>query len=121
MPHFNITSSEHLGHLLWMPDVLVNCTPIGMNPDDVVPEWMDYLLKWMNPQGTFFDMVYSRTGRTLLSHEAARRFRLNCVSGEDMLIEQAALSFQFWTGKEGAAKPMREALRVSKSVTTAKS
>jgi shikimate dehydrogenase len=112
---FEVSSLDRARGFTTIPDVLVNCTPVGLQADDELPDWAETLVRWTNPRGTFFDMVYSRNGKTALQKEA-HRLRLNCVSGDDMLVEQAALAFEFWTAKSGAANYMRKALAETKSV-----
>jgi shikimate dehydrogenase len=116
---FEASPLERSRGLTSIPDVLVNCTPVGLRAEDELPDWAETLLRWTNPRGTFFDMVYTRNGKTVFQKEA-HRLRLNYVTGEDMLVEQAALAFEFWTGRSGAVGCMRQALALQKSVGSGK-
>jgi len=55
-----------------------------------------------------FDCVYVPRETPLLA--AARARGLNAANGEEMLIAQAAIAFERWTGVGGMADVMREAV-----------
>ncbi|HWP99913.1 MAG TPA: hypothetical protein VNK92_05545, partial [Vicinamibacterales bacterium] len=74
-------------------DVLVNATPIGTRPrHDESPVPPDALTGRL-----VYDLVYNPP-RTRLLDEAARA---GCatVSGLEMLVRQAELQFEWWTGR----------------------
>lgn len=77
-------------------DGLINCTPLGMTGKDC----LNCDIAGLDPQGWVFDMV---TGETPLVAEAERR-GLKVVRGLEMLVEQAAASFEIFFG----AKPPRD-------------
>ena len=86
-------------------DILINTTPVGMEPDyDGIPVSADYLHEKL----TVFDIVYSPLETRLLI-EAARR---NCVtvSGLSMLLFQGARQFEIWTGLPAPIDAMRDSL-----------
>jgi 3-dehydroquinate dehydratase/shikimate dehydrogenase len=88
------------------PDILVNCTPIGMHPNvDESPFDKHYL----KPSMVIFDVVYNPE-TTLLVKEARSR---NCavVTGVEMFIRQACMQFKLFTGQEGPADVMRDVMR----------
>jgi 3-dehydroquinate dehydratase/shikimate dehydrogenase len=90
------------------PDILVNCTPVGMHPNvDDSP----YDKHHLRPSMVVFDAVYNPEN-TLLIKEARSR---NCgvVTGIEMFVRQACLQFQLFTGHEGPADLMRELIRRS--------
>lgn len=67
---------------------LVNATPLGWNSDDPFPG--------TPPEGwSFVDLNYNPrwTWRNGLTRRGVR-----VRTGEEMLVEQGALSFRFWTG-----------------------
>jgi shikimate dehydrogenase len=81
-------------------DLLVNTTPLGQTsplPEDVR----------LRPGLTVFDIVYAPEQTALL----ARALDAGCrtVGGLMMLIEQAALSFEIWTGVTAPRETMRRA------------
>lgn len=116
LPDISVSTID-LSGLKRMPDFLLNCTPIGLTQEDI-PDWAEELLRSTNPYGAFFDMVYSRNGKAtpLIAH--CRRLRLNCLDGSSMLVRQAALAFQFWTGHEVPLQVMSEALKLNQEKGT---
>ncbi|MFO7166873.1 MAG: shikimate dehydrogenase [Chloroflexota bacterium] len=81
--------------------LLVNATSLGWHgdetplPADLIP-----------PGALVFDMVYRQT--RLLRDAAARGART--LDGLDMLVRQAGLAFELWTGREAPLDVMRDAL-----------
>jgi shikimate dehydrogenase len=57
---------------------------------------------------TVFDLVYVPAETTLL--RAARARGLRAANGSEMLIQQAAIAFERWTGVGGMADVMRAAV-----------
>ncbi|MFX1418328.1 MAG: shikimate dehydrogenase [Promethearchaeota archaeon] len=75
-------------------DVLINTTPIGMHPNT---EKSPIPSKFLHDSLFVFDLVYNPL-ETKLMKEAAE---IGCkvLGGLDMLINQGALAFEWWTGK----------------------
>lgn len=84
-------------------DLAVNATTVGMlDPGMTIP--VDAL-----PAGaTVFDLVYVPAETPLLA--AARARNLRAANGSEMLIAQAAIAFERWTGVGGMADVMRAAV-----------
>ncbi|MBI4762625.1 MAG: shikimate dehydrogenase [Chloroflexota bacterium] len=83
-------------------DLIVNTTPLGMTPNietSPLPETATF-----RPGTIVYDLVYNPRETKLVRQAKAQGCR--AVSGLGMLIEQAALSFQIWTGYN----PPRQAL-----------
>jgi shikimate dehydrogenase len=84
-------------------NLIVNTTPVGMAPNidrSPLPENLSL------PQHVaIYDLVYNPIETKLVKN--ARLKGLKATTGLGMLIEQAALSFELWTGKS----PSREVLR----------
>lgn len=83
-------------------DLIVNATPLGMFPNidgSPLPENLS-----LPPNAFIYDLVYNPRETKLVGDAKAQGCR--AATGLGMLIEQAALSFQFWTGHN----PPREAL-----------
>jgi len=76
--------------------LIVNTTPVGMNPNvDQSPLPDDLQL----PQHVaIYDLVYNPDETKLV--RVARSQGLLAITGLGMLIEQAALAFELWTGKK---------------------
>jgi 3-dehydroquinate dehydratase/shikimate dehydrogenase len=88
------------------PEILMNCTPVGMHPNvDETP----YEKHHLRPSMIVFDAVYNPEN-TLLTKDARSR---NCtvVTGVEMFVRQACMQFKLFTGQEGPAELMREVIR----------
>jgi shikimate dehydrogenase len=87
-------------------DVIIQATPIGMhghtNGESPVPA------RLLKPEHIVFDMVY-RPMKTQFILDAER---IGCVSilGLEMLVNQAVLQFEHWTGQPAPENIMRDAL-----------
>ncbi|HRQ22171.1 MAG TPA: shikimate dehydrogenase [Anaerolineales bacterium] len=86
-------------------DLLVNATPVGMFPNmDASPLPNELSL---HPNTFVYDLVYNPRETKLIRN--ARSQGLRATTGLGMLIEQAALSFEIWTG----CTPPRDVLYTS--------
>jgi shikimate dehydrogenase len=91
----------------------VNATTVGMvDPGVTIP--VDVL----SATATVFDLVYVPPETPLL--RAARARGLRAVNGSEMLIQQAAIAFERWTGVGGMAGVMRDAVAPLLADTTAR-
>lgn len=87
-------------------EVIIQGTPVGMGPDgsraSCVPPGT------LRPDHVVFDMVYSPNRTKLIADAEA----LGCtvIYGIEMLLNQAALQFERWTGKGAPLQAMRAAL-----------
>lgn len=84
-------------------DLLINATPCGAKDGD--DELFDY--SYIPERLYVFDLVYAAD--TPLMKEARSR-GAKAVGGLNMLLYQAARSFELWTGKTAPLPAMREAL-----------
>jgi shikimate dehydrogenase len=82
--------------------LIVNATPVGQQ-DESQPIDVELIPK----SAAVLDLVYKRGGTAWV--KAARQKGIRSADGLPMLLEQGALSFQRWFGKE----PDREAMRQS--------
>ncbi len=86
----------------WQGDLLVNTTPLGMAPAIETCPWPEHTPL---PDGAVvYDLVYNPRETRLVRQ--ARAAGLPAATGLGMLIEQAALAFEIWTG----CRPPRAAL-----------
>jgi len=85
-------------------DLIVNATPLGMNPSDPAPIPARLLL----PHHIVFDCVYrpSKTAFLRAADEAGARG----ANGLSMLLHQGALSFSIWFNREAPIEAMRSAI-----------
>lgn len=106
--------AEHLdcGGLSWdrrhevEPDLLINCTPVGMHPKVDETPFDQARLK----QSTIvFDTVYNPENTLLIKD--ARKKGCVVISGVEMFVRQAALQYERFTGKPAPTDLMREVLK----------
>ncbi|MBL8099756.1 MAG: shikimate dehydrogenase [Anaerolineales bacterium] len=97
-----ITNYNNLQSLISNLSLIVNTTPLGMTPNteqSPLPENLSL------PSNIFiYDLVYNPRETKLVKD--ARSQGVQAITGLGMLIEQAALAFEIWTGKN----PPREIL-----------
>ena len=84
--------------------ILVNATPVGMGGDSSLPIPADAL----GPELVVVDLVYEPLETPLL--EAARHAGAATVSGLGMLVHQAALQVELWSGRPAPIDAMRAAV-----------
>lgn len=95
-------------------DVIIQATPVGMyghaEDESVVPA------EWLRPEQVVFDMVY-RPMRTRLIQDAEH---VGCATilGLEMLLFQAVLQFEMWTGLAAPEDVMRKALTAALNAPT---
>ena len=86
-------------------NLIVNTTPLGMTPQiDATPWPLPFPIN-----AAVYDLVYNP--RETLLVRTARAAGLPATTGVGMLIEQAALAFEIWTGKEAPRDVMRDAVK----------
>jgi shikimate dehydrogenase len=85
-------------------DLIVNATPLGLNPDDPSPIARELLA----PHLMIYDTVYFRVRTPLLV--AADEAGARGVNGLSMLLHQGARAFEIWFGREAPLEVMRQAL-----------
>jgi shikimate dehydrogenase len=88
---------------LWRADLVVNATTVGM-----IDPGLPFPVDRLRADATVFDCVYVPAETPLVA--AARARGLRAANGSEMLIQQAAIAFERWTGVGGMARVMREAV-----------
>lgn len=87
-------------------DIVVNATSVGLYPDvDAIPN-ID--LDSIKPEMFVQDVIPNPTESALIKE--VRRRGIPCATGAGMLINQAALNIEMWTGKEPDKEVMYKAL-----------
>ena len=102
--------SKHLGceYERWdgresvQPDILVNCTPLGMHPN--VNE-TPYPKKSLRANMLVFDAVYNPEHTLLI--KTAQEKGCKVVTGVEMFVGQACYQFKLFTGQKASASKMR--------------
>lgn len=93
------------------PEIIVNTTAVGMHADatpESVCESLYIDLATLSKDTVIVDFVYRGGGSPLTL--AARNHGLRVVDGEELLVRQAALSFEIWFGIPAPLDAMRAAL-----------
>jgi shikimate dehydrogenase len=85
-------------------DLIVNATPLGMNPSDPAP----IPARLLAPHHMVFDCVYRPSKTALL--RAADEAGARGANGLSMLLHQGALSFSVWFNREAPIEAMRSAI-----------
>jgi shikimate dehydrogenase len=84
---------ERLGSRI---QLIVNATPIGMFPETDISPWPNGLP--FPKEAAVYDLVYNPRQTRLVKEAQAAGLR--ATTGLGMLVEQAALSFACWTGRD---------------------
>jgi shikimate dehydrogenase len=88
-------------------DVLVNCTPVGLDiPGERHPR-MPLALQALHDYGIVVDFVYRPGGTPLIT--AARSLGIRVVDGLELLVGQGALAFEQFTARPAPVEAMRAA------------
>ncbi|MFN8444235.1 MAG: shikimate dehydrogenase [Caldilineaceae bacterium] len=86
-------------------DIIVNCTSLGMTPKVEGLPWLEEIS--FSPSQVVYDLVYNPMETRLLA--LARGDGATGIDGLGMLIWQAALAFERWTGQKPSVSVMEEA------------
>lgn len=106
--------AAHLGAVavseLAVADLLVNCTPVGMDGHLTGLKSMTAVADEVTMFRCVVDFVYAQSETPLI--RAARRARIVLVDGLDLLVAQGARSFELFTGQAPPLAVMRAAAGV---------
>ncbi|MGL4593988.1 MAG: shikimate dehydrogenase [Thermoguttaceae bacterium] len=94
------------------PDILVNCTPVGMHPN-VNDSPFDK--SGISGKTLVFDAIYNPENTLLI--KSAKEKGCKVVTGVDMFVGQACLQFKLFTGQKASASFMRQLIRNALSAT----
>jgi shikimate dehydrogenase len=89
------------------PGLIINTTPLGMFPHQDASPWPNDLVFPID--AAVYDLVYNPAETALI--RAAQEGGLRVANGLGMLVEQAALSFEIWTGLDAPREVMRQAVQ----------
>lgn len=90
-------------------DLVVNSTRLGLDPDDPLP----FELTRLERVGAVMDLVYGDHPTRFV--QEARRYGVPATDGGEMLVQQGAVSFERWWGREAPLDAMRAALEAHRS------
>lgn len=92
-----------------VPDLIVNCTPVGMWPEVDVSPWPDNIP--FPSQAVLYDLIYNPLVTRLMRQ--AEQAGARAIGGLGMLVRQGALSFEQWTGAAPPLEVMEDAARAA--------
>ena len=90
-------------------DLVINATRLGLDPGDPPP----LVLRRLNRVGAAMDMVYG--SHTTAFVRSAEEAGVRATDGLEMLVQQGAVSFERWWGREAPVDRMREAVGARRS------
>jgi len=99
--------SENLRGVSSEMSLIVNATSVGMSPDVDASAWPGEIP--FPERACVYDLVYTPQHTQLVRN--ARASGLKAVTGTGMLVEQAALAFECWTGRSAPREVMHQAAR----------
>ncbi len=99
--------SPEFSQLLSQAELLVNSTPLGMEPNTLVMPPIDW--RFVSPTVFVYDIIYTPAETMFL--RTARERGCQTLNGEEMLVGQGAEAFRIWTGQQLPIEPMAEVLR----------
>jgi shikimate dehydrogenase len=97
---------ESIANLNPRPSLIINTTQVGMYPQVDASPWPEGLD--FSPQAAVYDLIYNPAETALM--RAAQRMGLQVANGIGMLVEQAALSLEIWTGLATPRQVMHHAV-----------
>jgi shikimate dehydrogenase len=98
-----VFTSGSLSNAMQKAEIIIHCTSVGMYPhkdDSLIPANL------FNPGQVVFDAVYTPLETRLIAD--AKACGLQIISGVEMFLNQAALQFEKFTGKEAPIAVMRK-------------
>lgn len=98
-------TSKFINEYIKESSLLVNTTSVGLKHSD------GFLIDTssLHTGLVVYDLIYSSFGTRLLLE--ARKRKLEAIDGLGMLIYQAGLSFEIWTGKKAPIKIIQQAVK----------
>lgn len=102
-----VSVTENVAETLGNSDGLVQATPIGMTGHPGMPVDID----WLQPHHWLADVIYVPRETELVKKARAKGCR--AIVGDGMVIHQAALAFQLYTGHQPDAESMGQVINLN--------
>jgi shikimate dehydrogenase len=99
---------EQLEQLLPQANLVVNCTPIGMAPQQTSSPLSAAQITKLPLSAIVYDLIYTPRPTELL--KMASDHGCDAIDGLEMLIYQGAAALKIWIGKEAPVDIMRQAV-----------
>ncbi len=103
---YQVVSMADAAPLLSQSALIVNCTPLGMHPNEDSSPWDS--TDEFRPGQVVYDLVYNPLETKLLRLAASRGATV--IGGLEMLIQQASASYRQWTGRQMPVDAVRDVL-----------
>lgn len=97
-----MTEHGKIREFLKAAEVAIQCTSLGLKPDDPPP----FDLSLLPESIRIYDTIYRKTP---ICRECERR-KIACANGLGMLLHQGARSLELWTHRQAPVEAMRDAL-----------
>jgi shikimate dehydrogenase len=98
-----VAGADEAAHAVGSADLVVNATPVGMDGTS-----LPFDPAWLNGDQLVADIIVEPVETPLLRAAAERGART--VGGLGMLVRQAAVAFEIWTGRPAPTDAMLEAV-----------
>lgn len=102
-------NGQELQRSIDQAELLVNCTPLGMEPQIKTSPLADNIE--LDKKLTVYDLVYNPAETQLM--KKAKAAGAKTCSGLGMLVYQGALALTLWTGREAPVEVMRKAAQAA--------
>ncbi len=103
-----VCSWEQLEQLLPQANLVVNCTPIGMAPQQTSSPLSAAQIAKLPVSAIVYDLIYTPRPTELL--KMASEHGCDAIDGLEMLIYQGAAALKIWVGREASVDVMRQAV-----------
>ncbi|MFN8383806.1 MAG: shikimate dehydrogenase [Anaerolineales bacterium] len=104
--NYTLQVADFSSFILHPSSLLVNTTPLGMTPNTETSPLPEHTA--LSKNNLIYDLVYNPRETKLVRD--ARAQGLSATTGLGMLIEQAALAFEIWTGTKANRVAMQQAV-----------
>jgi len=95
-------------HLITKTTLLINTTPLGMEPHTELSPIEEKFWNNIPPDLIAYDLIYTPSPTLFLQQAADHGAKT--IDGKDMLIEQGAAAFNIWLGQDAPVEVMRKAM-----------
>ncbi len=103
-----VCSWEQLANLLAQANLVVNCTPIGMAPQQTSSPLSVAEIAQLPLSAIVYDLIYTPRPTELL--KIASEHGCEAIDGLEMLIYQGAAALKIWIGQEAPVGIMRQSI-----------
>lgn len=108
-PPLQTCLSADLDRLLAGTALLVNTTPVGMNPHPEASPVTEAQLERLPTEAIAYDLIYTPSPTQFLKLAAQRG--LKTLDGAEMLVQQGAAALEIWLQQQPPVAVMRQALK----------